>query len=304
MNNVNKSQPGKAIGVFYWEPAWISPYYVYDEDGNADDKLVKQNQEAWEKYGSGWAASYASEYDPDDAGKWYGGSAVDNQSWFDFEGNALATAKIYSLIRTGAVADLAIASIGFAKEQNPLEVPLGTEIVYPKAVATYNDGSTKELDVEWDKDETDLVNTDKVGEYVVHGTVTEGEKVYKLTLTIKVIRAAAANILADPGFEKGITHPDWKVEGTENCISSGEAQWKENPRSGVYAMNFWSQDPAEFSVSQTVAPETGIYTFGGYIQGDGAGTEDVQYAFVEVSGADGKLKFRRQTSFTLNGWRN
>lgn len=304
VNNVNKSQPGKAIGVFYWEPAWISPYYVYDEDGNADDKLVKQNQEAWEKYGSGWAASYASEYDPDDAGKWYGGSAVDNQSWFDFEGNALATAKIYSLIRTGAVADLAIASIGFAKEQNPLEVPLGTEIVYPKAVATYNDGSTKELDVEWDKDETDLVNTDKAGEYVVHGTVTEGEKVYKLTLTIKVIRAAAANILADPGFEKGITHPDWKVEGTENCISSGEAQWKENPRSGVYAMNFWSQDPAEFSVSQTVAPETGIYTFGGYIQGDGAGTEDVQYAFVEVSGADGKLKFRRQTSFTLNGWRN
>ncbi len=304
VNNVNKSQPGKAIGVFYWEPAWISPYYVYDEDGNADDKLVKQNQEAWEKYGSGWAASYASEYDPDDAGKWYGGSAVDNQSWFDFEGNALATAKIYSLIRTGAVADLAIASIGFAKDQNPLEVPLGTEIVYPKAVATYNDGSTKELDVEWDKDEKDLVNTDKAGEYVVHGTVTEGEKVYKLTLTVKVIRAAAANILADPGFEKGITHPDWKVEGTENCISSGEVQWKENPRSGVYAMNFWSQDPAEFSVSQTVAPETGIYTFGGYIQGDGAGTEDVQYAFVEVSGADGKLKFRRQASFTLNGWRN
>lgn len=304
VNSVNSSQPGKAIGVFYWEPAWISPYYVYDEDGNADEKLFKQNQEAWEKYGSGWAASYASEYDPEDAGKWYGGSAVDNQSWFDFDGTVLPTAEIYSLIRTGAVAELAISSIGFAKEQNPLEVPLGTEIVYPKAVATYNDGSAKELDVEWDKDETDSVNTDKAGEYVVHGTVTEGEKVYKLTLTIKVIRAAAANILADPGFEKGIAHPDWKVEGTENCISSGETQWKENPRSGVYAMNFWSQEPAEFSVSQTIAPETGIYTFGGYIQGDGAGTEDVQYAFVEVSGADGKLKFRRQASFTLNGWRN
>ncbi|MBD5476289.1 MAG: hypothetical protein HDR17_10005, partial [Lachnospiraceae bacterium] len=304
VNRVNDTVPGQAIGVFYWEPAWISPYYVYDEDGNADEKLVKQNQEAWEKYGSGWAASYASEYDPDDAGKWYGGSAVDNQSWFDFDGTALPTAKIYDLIRKGATAERAISSIGLAKDQNPLEVPLGGTFEYPKAVATYNDGTNERLDVQWDQEEKNLVNTDKVGEYIVHGTVTEGGREYKLTLTIKIVRTSSANILQDPGFEKGTAHPDWQVEGVESCVSSQEKDWKENPRSGDYAMNFWSEKPAEFSVSQTVTPEAGSYTFGGYIQGDGAGTEDVQYVFVEVFGENGEKKFRRQATFTLDGWRN
>lgn len=301
VNNVNSEQPGKAIGVFYWEPAWISPYYVYDEDGNADEKLFKQNQEAWEKYGSGWAASYAAEYDPNDAGKWYGGSAVDNQSWFDFDGTALATAKIYSLIRTGAVAERAISSIGIDKEQNPLKVSLGETIAYPKAVATYNDGTTEQMDVLWDEDEKEAVNVNKIGEYVVHGTVTEGGKEYKLTLTVKVV--PSANILKDPGFEKGLAHPDWELSGATGCVSTQEKDWKENPRTGTYAMNFWSQDPAEFTVSQTIMPEAGTYTFGGYIQGDGAGTEDVQYAFVEVSdAADGTSC--RKAAFTLNGWRN
>lgn len=308
VNNVNNTQPGKAIGVFYWEPAWISPYYVYDEDGNADEKLLKQNQEAWEKYGSGWAASYASEYDPDDAGKWYGGSAVDNQSWFDFDGTALATAKIYSLIRTGAVAERAISSIRFSEEENPLEVPLGGTVEYPKATAVYNykddDGQlhTEQKDVEWDEDEKELVNTNKVGEYVVHGTVKDGDKIYKLTLTVKVVRAVSANILKNPGMEAGLSQTDWKVSGAADCISTQEKDWKENPRTGTYAMNFWSETATEFTVSQTVTPEAGTYTFGGYIQGDGAGTEDVQYAFVEVS--DGSSRSRRQAAFTLNGWRN
>lgn len=302
VNSVNDVQPGKAIGVFYWEPAWISPYYVYDEDGNVDEKLFKQNQAAWEKYGSGWAASYASEYDPDDAGKWYGGSAVDNQSWFDFDGTALATAKVYSMIRTGAVAERAISSIGFNKEQNPLEVPLGVSVEWPKAEAVYNDGTHEQLEVQWDEDEKEAVNTNKAGEYVVHGIVAQGGKEYKLTLTVKVMMASSANILKNPGMEDGLAQTDWKVSGAADCISAKEKDWKENPRTGTYAMNFWSQDPAEFTVSQTVTPEAGTYTFGGYIQGDGAGTEDVQYAFVEVSGEGGK--FRRQAAFTLNGWRN
>ncbi len=303
-NNVGKEGAGRAIGVFYWEPAWISPYYVYDEDGNADEKLVKQNQEAWEKYGSGWASSYASEYDPEDAGKWYGGSAVDNQSWFDFDGTALPTAKIYSLIRTGAVAELSVASIGFAKNKNPLEVGLGETFEYPKAVATYNDGTTKELDVNWVREETDLVNTDKVGEYVVHGTVTEEGKEYKLTLTIKVMRTSFSNILVNPGFEQdGTAHTGWEVTG--QGISANEKDWKENVRSGVYAMHFWSETATDLGTFQIVEhPEAGIYTFGGYIQGDGADTEDVHYAYAEVYDKDNKLKSRKQVSFTLSGWMN
>ncbi|MCD7764165.1 MAG: glycosyl hydrolase 53 family protein [Lachnospiraceae bacterium] len=95
------------IGVFYWEPAWI-PVQVYD--ANADDAgtVLAENQEIWETYGSGWASSYAAEYDPDDAGVYYGGSAVDNQALFDFEGHPLESLKIFSYVKTGTTAERVI----------------------------------------------------------------------------------------------------------------------------------------------------------------------------------------------------
>ena len=125
---------GSSIGVFYWEPAWISPYYVYDEEGKINEELYDKNKEVWEKYGSGWASSYSAEYDPEDAGKWYGGSAIDNQSWFDFDGYALPTANIYNYIRTGAVADLAVMEV-----ERDLEctVEIDQTIEYPEN----NDGN-------------------------------------------------------------------------------------------------------------------------------------------------------------------
>ena len=79
------------IGVFYWEGAWISA-----GGGNR-----AENSRKWEQYGSGWASSYAASYDPEDAGKYYGGSAVDNQAFFDSTGRALESLKVFSLLRTG-----------------------------------------------------------------------------------------------------------------------------------------------------------------------------------------------------------
>ena len=86
----------------YWEPAWL-PVNIYEKDAaNAADTLAK-NKAAWEKYGSGWASSYAKEYDPEDAGKWFGGSAVDNQALFDFTGKPLASLNVFKYVHTGAV---------------------------------------------------------------------------------------------------------------------------------------------------------------------------------------------------------
>lgn len=68
------------IGLFYWEAAWIPVTYAYDADGNKIESIYEANKTAWEANGSGWAASFANEYDAEDAGKWYGGSAVDNQA--------------------------------------------------------------------------------------------------------------------------------------------------------------------------------------------------------------------------------
>ena len=85
----NKTEKG--IGVFYWEGTWIS----------AGGKTWAENAALWEKYGSGWASSYAAGYDPDDAGKWYGGCAVDNQALFDAGGQALESLKVFALVRQG-----------------------------------------------------------------------------------------------------------------------------------------------------------------------------------------------------------
>lgn len=92
------------IGVFYWEPAWI-PVQVYNADSAEAETILSENQEIWETYGSGWASSYAAEYDPDDAGVYYGGSAVDNQALFNFQGHPLESLKTFSYVKTGTTAE-------------------------------------------------------------------------------------------------------------------------------------------------------------------------------------------------------
>jgi arabinogalactan endo-1,4-beta-galactosidase len=86
----------KGLGVFYWEPAWLPV-------GSANQWA--QNSAIWEQHGSGWASSYAGEYDPEDAGQWYGGSAVDNQALFDFNGRPLDSLNVFNFIITGATAN-------------------------------------------------------------------------------------------------------------------------------------------------------------------------------------------------------
>ena len=79
------------LGVVYWEGAWISV-------GGAS---WASNSARWEKHGSGWASRFAAEYDPADAGKYYGGCAVDNQALFDPSGRPLDSLRVFSLVRGG-----------------------------------------------------------------------------------------------------------------------------------------------------------------------------------------------------------
>ena len=306
VNAINDTYPGKSIGVFYWEPAWISPYYIKDSDGNDDDSLYRQNFDLWEKYGSGWASSYAAEYDPDDAGVWFGGSAMDNSSWFDFDGTALPTAQIYSLVRTGASTDRRIASV----DSSPVRKIAVGEIIDWNTItvtAKYNDGTEEQKPVTCDDEEQRLVNTYKAGEYIVHGVVSTEEKEYQIKLTIQVTRSAANNILQNPDFESGVETP-WVIT---TRLGHGSAETDpvasvtgEDPHSGTKGLHFWSAVGLDMTVSQTIQPEAGTYTFGGYIQGGGADREDVQYAFVTVKDKDGNVKSNLRASFTLDGWKN
>ncbi len=78
-----------AIGICYWEPAWIP---VPESSDMTRSKI-------WEAYGSGWASSFASGYDPNDAGVYYGGSAWDNQALFDKDGYPLESIKMFQMMR-------------------------------------------------------------------------------------------------------------------------------------------------------------------------------------------------------------
>ena len=104
------------LGMFYWEPAWIPIQNVYNEKGEFQNHIYEENKFLWEKYGSGWASSYAGEYDSEDAGKYYGGSAVDNQALFDFEGKPLDSLNTFKYM-----------AYGVSKERNPEESSTETE---------------------------------------------------------------------------------------------------------------------------------------------------------------------------------
>lgn len=79
------------VGVFYWEGTWI-PVGEATED----------NSPIWEKYGSGWASSFAADYDPTDAGLYYGGCSWDNQAMFDFHGHPLASLNVFKYLKYGS----------------------------------------------------------------------------------------------------------------------------------------------------------------------------------------------------------
>lgn len=85
------SHEAGALGVFYWEPAWVPV-------GAANRE---KNLPIWEKHGSGWASSFAISYDPAVNESNYGGSEWDNQALFDFQGRALNSLKVFKLVNTG-----------------------------------------------------------------------------------------------------------------------------------------------------------------------------------------------------------
>ncbi|MCR5653277.1 MAG: glycosyl hydrolase 53 family protein [Ruminococcus sp.] len=98
MAAVNDVEDGKGIGVFYWEGAWIT---VGDTTGLTDNEYgarVGENQELWERYGSGWASSYSVDYASTTTVAQFGGCAVDNQAFFDPSGKALPSLKVFSLV--------------------------------------------------------------------------------------------------------------------------------------------------------------------------------------------------------------
>mgnify|MGYP003288537169 FL=1 len=223
------------IGVFYWEPAWI-PVSVYDDEADNAEEVLAANKAAWETYGSGWAASYAKEYDADDAGKWYGGSAVDNQGLFDFTGKPLASLNVFKYVNTGATTTKRMDSV---VTPDQVVVGFGEDIqtALPETVTvTYNDKTT--------------------------GTTS----VLDTTCSVAIL---PENLLLQGGFEEG--SDAWTIAG-----NGVDGKLTDDPRTGKQALHYYSGNAVDFTVLQTITAEkAGLYNAYLYIQGSSDSTVEL-----------------------------
>ena len=264
----------RGIGVFYWEPAWLPV---------GPPENLEENKLKWEEDGSGWAASYATEYDPADAGKWYGGSAVDNQAWFDFDGNPLPTANIFNYVKTGTVTPVTLESIDVPE----VTIHVGEVIHYPTHVTYhYNDGSEQHVPVTFEP----LTGTNlQPGTYETTGTTEQGDAV---SLTIHVL---AQNFVVDPSFELGSNAWQFTFNQAPN-----QAYIKEGPgdsHTGKFHTHYWSEEMIDFTVTQQIdSLEPGIYQLSMHNQG-GNFTEGTLLLFAETD-----TRYEQET--TVDGWAN
>ena len=256
------------IGMFYWEGTWIPV-------GSAG----ADNSALWEKYGSGWASSYSADYDPDDAGLYYGGCSWDNQALFDFTGHPLASLNVFRYLKDGNSVPLAVDFI----PEISVTCNVWDEVVLPeKAEIVYNDRSANtEVPVTWDETQLAAIDTEKAGSYKVDGTLEDGSKV---TAAVEV---EMINYVVNPGFEEEDTSM-WSIsyEGTANPT---DYQVKEDDAySGEVALHFWSGDSdMDFSVEQTLEDlEAGTYQLSVYAQGGDMSDDSDLELYAVVNGEE------------------
>lgn len=273
------------LGVFYWEPAWIP----VGPPSNLDNNKV-----IWEKYGSGWASSFASEYDSEDAGKWYGGSAVDNQGLFDFNGKPLESLNIFKYIMTGATAPKAVESI----ESVEVTVNSYKEIKLPKTVTVrYNDGDEVEVDVKWAQNELNTLKKKGIGTYEVNGITSSKVKDLKKLSTKAIINIVSKNYVINPSFEDE-DNSSWKTEYFGDNNGYVNIKW-DDPKSGVKAVHFWSDEEINFEIYQNINElEKGIYQLSANIQGGDANDSSIMKLVAETK--DGYY----EKEFMVQGWSN
>jgi arabinogalactan endo-1,4-beta-galactosidase len=260
------------IGVFYWEPAWL-PVGPPDQ--------LEANKVLWESYGSGWATSYAGEYDPEDAGVWYGGSAWDNQSLFASDGTPLESLNVFAYARTGAVAPREVVSV----EHVSLAVTEGEPIALPTTVeVAYNDGSVEPQPVTWS---TAVEWISGPGSYTVSGVTSTGLE------TSASVEISALNHLRNPGFEDVDTSM-WTTTGPGVTVRATD-----DPHSGTRSAHFYSASAYSFTVSQHVTGlPAGAYIASAFLQGDGETVDSVVQLALSSEGAS------TSAPFAMNGWRN
>lgn len=269
------------IGVCYWEGTWIS----------VGQNSWEENSELWETYGSGWASSFAAEYDPDDAGKYYGGSAVDNQAFFDKDGKALESLKVFALAQKGNE----VEEKPDALEDITVLCVLGKKISLPDTVnAVMNNNAKKPVPVVWESYDETKIQSEGVKKHIIKGTA-DGMSV---TCNLSMIEA---NYLTNYSFEDGDTGWDLHLNKPNSQIYVEDKQT--DSLTGTKHYHFWannSSDNVDFTLEQEVKNlPKGSYKYSISIMGGDAGNTEI-YSYIKVNGQIVKTKTMNVTVY--NEW--
>jgi len=274
----NKTTNG--IGVFYWEGTWIS----------AGGESYEQNLALWEKHGSGWASSHAKNYDPDDAGKWYGGCAVDNQAFFDKNGRATEALKVFALVREGNL----VANKADAIEDTNLIFDLNGDVKLPEKVnAIMLDNSKLQIPVEWHNVDVDAMKNGGVAKYDVVGTAG-GMTAHCYVSMVEY------NYLENWSFEDGDAGWIATAIGTFDELKIEDKVT--DSLTGTKHYHFWGagENCVEFTLEQQVENlKSGEYNYSISVMGGDGGATDI-YAYVKING---EIVYKAQTQISVyNEW--
>lgn len=270
------------LGVFYWEPAWIP----------VPGDTLEGRQVLWEKYGSGWASSFATEYDPVDAGVYYGGSACDNQALFDFSGHPLDSLNIFRYVYTGATTEKRVDTM----DDVVIRVRKGDDSMLPDMVtALFNDGTTQEIPVLWNQEDIKLVSKDILGEYTVRGTSVFSDIEYEAASKIIVMEQ---NYVENYSFEDA-DQTMWTIVNNEDVTTElGIVEKVTDSKTGSNSLHFYSTNNVDFKVEQEVKNlKPGKYNFSINLQGGDAANPLMEIYAI----ADGET-YRMETG--VDGWAN
>ena len=270
-------------GVFYWEGTWIPV-------GSA----TADNSPIWEKYGSGWASSYASDYDPDDAGLYYGGCSWDNQAMFDFTGHPLPSLNVFKYLKDGHDVPLAVDYVSdvsvTCNAGSAIELPEQVDVIYN------NHAANTQADVTWDEAQIAAIDPNVDGEYDIAGSVDGG---FTVTCHVKVI---LKNLVQNPSFEDADTSM-WKVTYEGNSNPTDYQNKTDDAHTGDIAFHFWSGDSdMDFSIEQEFTDlEAGTYRLSVFAQGGDVSADAEMELYAVTSDGEQTESFMVTT---YNDWKN
>ena len=270
-------------GVFYWEGTWIPV-----------GPATADNSPIWEKYGSGWASSYASDYDPNDAGLYYGGCSWDNQAMFDFTGHPLPSLNVFKYLKDGHDVPLAVDYVSdvsvTCNAGSAIELPEQVDVIYN------NHAANTQADVTWDETQIAAIDPNVDGEYDIKGSVDGG---YSVTCHVKVV---LKNLVQNPSFEDADTSM-WKVAYEGDSNPTDYQNKTDDAHTGDIAFHFWSGDSdMDFFIEQEFTDlEAGTYRLSAFAQG-GDMSADAQMELYAVTG-DGEQTQSFMVT-TYNDWKN